>query len=242
MLPLFLVTPLLVYLIFPPTQKHSPEAPIWAKEELKKMGAITFKEILMATFAIIALVLWIFGKELGVDSTMVAVSIVALMVLSQVITWDDVVSNKPAWNILVWFATLVALASGLKDVGILAWIGKSAEASLSGLTPTMLMLSMLLVFFLLHYFFASLTAHTTALMPIFIVIAAKLIAPEHLMSFMILLSGTIGLMGIITPYGTGPSPLWYGAGYISQARWWALGAIFGAIFIATLLLGVFIYI
>lgn len=242
MFPLFLVTPLLVYLIFPPTQKHSPEAPVWAKEQLETMGAISFKEILMATFAIVALLLWVFGKTLGVDATMVAVSVVALMVLSQVITWDDVISNKPAWNILVWFATLVALASGLKDVGILAWIGKSAEASLSGLTPTMLMLSMLLVFFLLHYFFASLTAHTTALMPIFIVIAAKLIAPEQLMTFMILLSGTIGLMGIITPYGTGPSPLWYGAGYISQARWWALGAIFGAIFIAVLLLGVFIFI
>lgn len=242
MLPLFLVTPLLVYLIFPPTQKHSPEAPAWAKEELAKMGSITFKEILMGLFAVTALFLWIFGKELGVDSTMVAVSVVGLMVLTQVITWDDVISNKPAWNILVWFATLVALASGLSDVGILKWIGKSAETSLSGMTPTMLMVSMLLVFFLLHYFFASLTAHTTALMPIFIIIAAKLIAPEHLLTFMILLSGTIGLMGIITPYGTGPSPLWYGAGYISQARWWALGAIFGALFIGVLILGVFIYI
>lgn len=242
MLPLFLVTPLLVYLIFPPTQKHSPEAPAWAKEELKKMGSISLKEILMGVFAIVALVLWIFGKELKVDATMVAVAIVGLMVLFNVISWDDVITNKAAWNILVWFATLVALASGLKDVGILTWIGKSAEVSLSGLTPTVLMLSMLLVFFLLHYFFASLTAHTTALMPIFIVIAAKLIAPEHLMTFMILLSATIGLMGIITPYGTGPSPLWYGAGYISQGRWWALGAIFGSIFIGVLLLGVFIFI
>lgn len=112
---------------------------------------------------------------------------------------------------------------------------------LSGLTPTMLMISMIVFFFMLHYFFASLTAHTTALLPIFIVIAAKLIAPEQLTTFMILLTSTIGLMGIITPYGTGPSPIWYGAGYISQGKWWALGAIFALIFMSVLLLGVFIF-
>lgn len=241
MLPLFLITPLLVYWIYPPTQKTSPEAPAWAKEELKRMGKISLKEILMASFAGLALILWIFGKELKVDATMAAISIVAAMVLTRVITWDDVIGNKPAWNIFVWFATLVALASGLNDVGVLKWIGKGTEVYLSGLTPTMLMISMIVFFFVLHYFFASLTAHTTALLPIFIVIAAKLIAPEQLTTFMILLTSTIGLMGIITPYGTGPSPIWYGAGYISQGKWWALGAIFALIFMSVLLLGVFIF-
>ncbi len=241
MLPLFLVTPLLVYWIYPPTQKTSPEAPAWAAEELKKMGTISLKEILMASFAGLALILWIFGKEFKIDATIAAVSIVAAMVLTRVITWDDVIGNKPAWNIFIWFATLVALASGLNDVGVLKWIGKGTEVYLSDLTPTMLMISMIVFFFMLHYFFASLTAHTTALLPIFIVIAAKLIAPEQLTTFMILLTSTIGLMGIITPYGTGPSPIWYGAGYISQGKWWALGAIFALIFMSVLLLGVFIF-
>ena len=241
MLPLFLVTPLLVYWIYPPTQKTSPEAPAWAAEELKKMGTISLKEILMASFAGLALILWIFGKEFKIDATIAAVSIVAAMVLTRVITWDDVIGNKPAWNIFIWFATLVALASGLNDVGVLKWIGKGTEVYLSDLTPTMLMISMIVFFFMLHYFFASLTAHTTALLPIFIVIAAKLIAPEQLTTFMILLTSTIGLMGLITPYGTGPSPIWYGAGYISQGKWWALGAIFALIFMSVLLLGVFIF-
>ena len=241
MLPLFLLVPLLAYLIFPPTQKQSPEAPIWAAGELKKMGSISFKEIMMLFFAVLALVLWIFGKELGVDATMAAISIVSLMVLCNVISWDDIIGNKGAWNVLVWFATLVALASGLAKVGILKWIGTLAEASLSGLSPTALVVAMLIVFFILHYFFASVTAHVSALLPVFIVIAMKFVAPEQIPTFMILLSGTLGIMGIITPYGTGPSPIWYGAGYISQARWWALGAIFGAIFLAVLLVGAFVF-
>ena len=242
MLPLFLVTPLLAYIIYPPTQKQSPEAPIWAAGELKKMGSVTFKEMMMLFFAVLALVLWIFGKELGVDATMAAISIVSLMVLCNVISWEDVIGNKGAWNVLVWFSTLVALASGLAKVGILKWIGSLAETSLSGLPPMSLMIALLVVFFLLHYFFASVTAHVSALIPVFALIAVKFIAPEQLPSFLILLAGSLGIMGIITPYGTGPSPIWYGAGYISQARWWALGAVFGGLYLAVLLLGVFIFV
>jgi L-tartrate/succinate antiporter len=37
-------------------------------------------------------------------------------------------------------------------------------------------------------------------------------------------------MGIITPYGTGPSPVYYGSGYLPSADYWRLGAIFGLIF------------
>ncbi|AXH10834.1 anion permease [Malaciobacter halophilus] len=242
MIPLFLLTPWLVYVVYPPTQKTSPEAPAWAAKELEKLGSITKKELLMATLALVALLLWIFGKSVGIHSTTAAIAVVSVMVLSGIITWDDVISNKSAFNVLIWFASLVAMASGLKKVGVLEWIGSGAETYLSGLTPTMLILSMLILFFVLHYFFASTTAHTTALMPIFIAIAMKLMTPEQLLPFSILLAGSLGLMGIITPYATGPSPIWYGAGYISQARWWGLGAIFGALYLAAILIGSFIFI
>ena len=73
-------------------------------------------------------------------------------------------------------------------------------------------------------------------------IAATMLAPEQILPFTIILAGTLGVMGIITPYGTGPSPIWYGAGYISQGRWWALGAIFGALYLAVILVGALIFI
>ncbi len=242
MVPLFLLTPWLAYVIYPPTQKKSPEAPAWASEELKKLGPITFKEYLMAFLATVALVLWIFGKEFGVDSTTAAISIVAIMVLTNVITWDDLISNKAAFNVLIWFSTLVAMAAGLQKVGVLTWIGANTQTMLAGLHPTALILSLIVLFFLLHYFFASVTAHVTALVPVFMTIAATLLAPEQILPFTIILAGSLGVMGIITPYGTGPSPIWYGAGYISQARWWGLGAIFGTLYLAVIILGAFIFI
>lgn len=43
-------------------------------------------------------------------------------------------------------------------------------------------------------------------------------------------------MGILTPYATGPSPIYYGCGYISRKEYWILGAVFGVIAIALCLL------
>ncbi|MFW0694729.1 anion permease, partial [Aliarcobacter butzleri] len=58
----------------------------------------------------------------------------------------------------------------------------------------------------------------------------------------IFLAGSVGVMGTTTPDGTGPSPIGYGAGYISQAIWWGLGAIFGAPYLAVISLGAFSFI
>ena len=46
----------------------------------------------------------------------------------------------------------------------------------------------------------------------------------------LLLCLQLGIMGIITPYGTGPSPVYYGSGYLPAADYWRMGAIFGLIF------------
>ncbi|WP_419784897.1 anion permease [Pseudodesulfovibrio sp.] len=235
MIPLFLLTPWLAYVIYPPTLKTSPEAPAWAKDELTKMGSISTKELMMLGYALAALIFWIFGKEFGVNSTVAAIFVLSLMVLTGVITWQDVISNKGAWNVLVWFATLVAMASGLKKTGVLAWMGDMVAVYLQGLPPMTVAIMLVILFFVLHYFFASTTAHTTALLPLFMATAASLVPAEMLPRLALMLAGSLGLMGIITPYATGPSPIWYGSGYISQARWWGLGTIFGAIYLAAMI-------
>ena len=241
MIPLFLLTPWLTYVIYPPTQKKSPEAPKWAAEELKKLGNVTFKEYLMAGLAVVALVLWIFGKEIGINATTTAICVMTVMVLTGIISWDDLLSEKAAFNVFIWFATLVALADGLKRVGVLDFIGKNSESMLSGLDTMALIISLLVLFYVLHYFFASTTAHVTALVPLFMVIATTFIPADQIIPFMVLLAGSLGVMGIITPYGSGPNPIWYGAGYISQAKWWGLGAIFGGLYLIFIILGVFIF-
>ena len=241
MIPLFLITPWLTYIVYPPTQKKSPEAPAWAAEELKKLGSVTFKEYLMAGLAVIALVLWIFGSDFGIDATTTAICVVSVMLLAGVITWDDLLSEKTAFNVFIWFATLVALADGLRKIGLIKYLETNISSVFGDINLTVAIISLIVVFYIAHYFFASTTAHVSALLPVFITIAVSILPAEQILPFTILLLGSLGVMGIITPYGCGPSPIWYGAGYISQGKWWALGAIFGAIYLIPIIIGVFIF-
>ena len=105
---------------------------------------------------------------------------------------------------------------------------------MTGVSPTMAMLVLVAVFFFTHYLFASITAHVTAMLPV--MLAVGLGIPEMPMqTFALLLAMTLGIMGILTPYATGPSPVYYGSGYIPSKDYWRLGAIFGVIFFVALL-------
>ncbi|CAM3505543.1 DASS family sodium-coupled anion symporter [Parendozoicomonas haliclonae] len=240
MIPLLLLVPLLTYIIYPPTQKSSPDAPDWARKELAKMSGVTRNEWLMLGLGLLALVLWIFGQAIGIDSTVAALLVLCLLVLSGVVTWDDIIGNTAAFNVLIWFATLVAMATGLRKVGFLDWSADLAAQALTNLAPMHVALTLLVLFFVFHYFFASVTAHIVALLPLFLEVANSLLPVSMVHALAYLLVGTMGVMGIITPYATGPSPVWYGSGYISQSAWWGLGAIFGGIYLGGLvILGLF---
>jgi len=91
------------------------------------------------------------------------------------------------------------------------------------------MLVLVAVFFFSHYMFASVTAHTTAVLPVMLAVGSTIPGlPSR--QYALLLCLTLGIMGIISPYGTGPSPVYYGSGYLPSADFWRLGAIFGLIF------------
>jgi L-tartrate/succinate antiporter len=208
--------------------------PAWAAQELQKQGGMTRREILLAALVLMALSLWIFGSGF-VDATTVAVMVVTLMMILGVVTWDDILANKQAWNVLVWFATLVALASGLAQVGFVKWLAQSIGAHMTGFSPLMAMVVLTLLFFFIHYMFASITAHVTAVLPVMLAVGSA-IPGIDMAQFAMMLCGTLGIMGILTPYATGPSPVYYGSGYIPSADYWRMGAIFGAIYIGAYLL------
>ncbi|MDR1685353.1 MAG: anion permease [Desulfovibrio sp.] len=227
---LFIITPLLAYIVYPPSQKLFPETPAWAAGELSKLGGLTRKEITMALLALVALCMWIFGSKL-MNATLVAIAVLCLMIMLNVVSWDDVISNKGAWNTLAWFATLVAMAGGLGRVGFLKWFADVSAGYLAGHSMAFIIFGLLVVFFFSHYFFASLTAHTTAMLPI--LLATAVAVPGMDMRFLgMLLAGSLGIMGIITPYGTGPSPIYYNCGYITRKDFWILGTVFGLVYFA----------
>ena len=230
---LLVATPLLAYWLYPPEIKESEKVPEWAGQQLASLGRLTMREVTLAVLVVLALALWIFGGD-WINATTVALLVIALMLITRVIAWDDIIKNSAAWNTLTWFATLVALADGLNRVGFVKWFAESIAHRMGGLSPIAAMLVLVAVFFFIHYMFASITAHVTAVLPVMLAVGST-IPGIPMPQFAMLLCLTLGIMGIISPYATGPSPVYYGSGYLPSRDYWKLGGIFGVIFLAVLL-------
>jgi L-tartrate/succinate antiporter len=231
---LLAAVPLLTFWIFPPEVREGAEVPAWAGKELEKMGGLTQREITLGVLVVIALLLWIFGGGF-MEATTAAITVISLMLLIKVVTWDDITANKAAWNTLAWFATLVALADGLNRVGFIKWFADSVAAHMAGFSPLTALIALLLINFIAHYLFASVTAHVTAMIPVLLAVGST-VEGLNMETLSLLLCLQLGIMGVITPFATGPSPVYYGSGYLPSADYWRLGAIFGAIFLVVFMI------
>ncbi|MBK1964157.1 DASS family sodium-coupled anion symporter [Campylobacter novaezeelandiae] len=228
---IFILTPLLGYFIYPPEIKGSKEIAQWSNEKYKALGKMDKKQIYMIIVALIGLILWVGASFFKINATTTALIMIILMISLKIITWQDFLSNKSAWNTLIWFATLITLASGLKNMGILDFLTNNLGKHLLGFSPLFASILLLLLFSWLRYFFASGTAYVTAIIAIFASLAGQ-IQGANAQEVMLILALSMGFMGIITPYGTGCSPLWFGSGYVKGAKFFLLGGIFAFVYLA----------
>ena len=210
---LFVLTPAVSYVLYPPTIKRGPEVVTWAAAELVAMGPISRREVTMALLAIAALAGWIFGGAI-MAPVIVSLIVIALMVITGVVTWNDVIGNRQGWNVLVWFATLVAMADGLNQVGFLGWLAERSAATLAGWSAVTIAVVLIALFFVIHYLFASTTAHATAVLPAFLV-AVVAVPGMPVRAVVLTMLYSVGLMGVLTPHATGPAPVWFSAGYVA---------------------------
>jgi L-tartrate/succinate antiporter len=229
---LLALLPLLTYWIYPPSIKISREVPEWAAGELQRLGPVTRSEIKLACVVLLALALWIFAGGF-LNAASVALLGLSLLLVLRVFSWSDVTGNAQAWSAFIWFATLITMADGLNRVGFVGWTARTVTSRLTGISPSAAMFILLGVFFLAHYFFASIAAHTTALLPVMLAAGAS-IPGLRVPQFTMLLCLELGIMGVITPYAAGPSPIYQGSGYLPSADYWRLGAIFGFCFLSIL--------
>jgi len=232
-LPLLFAVPLLAFVIYPPEIRTGTGVPTWAGKELAKMGRASSREIILATLVLLAILLWVFGGEF-VDAGTAALIVISLMLITRVVTWSEMAGNHQAWTTLILLATLVTLAGGLSRTGFIKWFATGVATHMRGFPPTPAIMTLVAVYFLSHYMFASLTAHTTTLLPVLLNVGASLPGmPVKRLALALALS--TGLMGVITPYATGAGLAYYESGYLPSTDFWWLGAAFGVIFLGALL-------
>ena len=216
-----LVLPYFLYKVYPPEIKKTPEAHQLAKSELEKLGPMKNAEKMLIGIFIIMLSLWTTHQYNHIEPTIVAMAGVIVMIVVNIITWKDMVEEDSAWDTLIWMGGLVALADGLNKLGLIAWFAQIVGASIAGLSWPIALFTLAIAYFYIHYAFASMSAHVTALLPAFGAVGLATGAPPMLV--MIVLAYFTHLSQSLTHYATGPSPIYFGAGYVDQGTWWRLG-------------------
>ena len=97
-----IIMPYFIYKVYPPEIKDAREAQQMIKEELKGLGKMSFQEWVMLGVFILALVLWATSQFTHLDATTVAFLGISILLATGVLIWDDVKSEKGAWDTLVW--------------------------------------------------------------------------------------------------------------------------------------------
>ena len=230
-----LLMPLVLFWLYPPEIKNTPNAAQFAKEKLAEMGKMSHGERIMLTIFAVLLLLWagvpamIFGSAWAVDPTTTALLGLVLLLLTGVLTWDDVLKEKSAWDTIVWFSALIMMATYLNKLGLIAWFSQSLQSGIThiGLDWFAASALLLLAYMYAHYFFASTTAHITAMFGAFFAAGIALGAPPML--FALLMAAASSLMMTLTHYATGTSPVIFGSGYTTLGEWWKAGFVMSVV-------------
>ncbi|CZE50132.1 anion permease [Campylobacter geochelonis] len=218
-----LVIPFILYKIYPPDIKSYPQGKEIAKKELANLGALKFDEIVMICVFVGALVLWASGSLTGINATTVGMIAVCVMLVFGVLKWEDFTKEKGAWDTLIWMGSLITLAGGLSKLGFVSWFAQWISSMMSGLSWSVVMGILILIYVFTHYFFASLTAHITAMYATFGAVAIAAGAP--VMFVALVFAYASNLMMPVTHYGGAPAPIIFGANYNTQNEWWRFGFI-----------------
>ena len=221
--------PYIIYKLYPPEVKETPNAKDWADKELAEMGPMSKPEKIMMTVFLIALALWIASSFIGLDATLVAFIAVSLLLLTGVLSTSDILKETGAWNTLIWFSILIFMANELTQLGLIKWLSTSIGSALHGVSWMMVLIILFLFYFYTHYLFASGTAHVTAMYAALLAVALAAGVPHMLAAIMLAFCGP--LFSSTTHYASGPATVLFGSGFVKQSDWWRLNAILGVFYI-----------
>lgn len=224
------IVPYLVYKLYPPEIKETPGARQIARHKLEDMGPMSAPEWTTLLTFLLLVFLWIFGEHFfGIDGTSVAFLGVSCLLISGVLTWDDIKKEHEAWDTLIWFSTLVMIATYLNSLGLIDWMSLHLQNSMDSMPWLQAWPLLSLVYFYSHYLFASNTPHVTSMFNAFLGVGIALGTPPYLIA--LTLAFFSSLFACLTHYGTGSAPIFFGSEYVNIKQWWRMGAIVSVVFI-----------
>lgn len=219
-----ILVPIFLYFIIKPEIKETPEARVFAENELIKMGPISKNEIIMFFTFISIIILWIFGEELEIHTTTTALIGLSVLIIFEVITWDDIKSEKAAWDTLIWFSSLLMMTNFLNKFGFTQWLANLIGDKLYFMIDVhwiVILIVLNAIYTYIHYSFASGTAQVAALYAVFLGVGIKLGIPIYPLALLLAFSSS--LYCSLTQYSHARGPILFGSRYLTTKEWWVSG-------------------
>jgi DASS family divalent anion:Na+ symporter len=157
----------------------------------------------------------------GIDYPVTALAGLGALLLTRVLTWDDVLAERSAWDTFVWYGAIYAMARALNEAGLGGVFAQSVGGAAFGRSWWMVAPVLLAIYLYAHYAFATITAHVSALYGPFAIVMLAAGTPPIVTVLTMAYVSSLGAS--LTHYGTTSSPIYYGAGYLSQGAWWRVG-------------------
>ena len=223
-LPGFLTLLIMPWLLFrwtKPEIRDTAPARELARAELARMGPLSREEKWLAVIMFGVMLGWVVQPWHGVSNTFVALAGLSAILLAKVLTWDDLLAEHRAWDALIWFGPLVMMADQLNELGAIKILSGKLFGVMAGWSWLMVLMALVTAYCYVHYSFASMTAHVTALYPGFL--GAALAGGVPPLMAALALAYFSNLNAAMTHYGTGSAPVYFNAGYVRQGEWWLYG-------------------
>ncbi|MDQ0203658.1 DASS family sodium-coupled anion symporter [Pectinatus haikarae] len=216
-----IIIPYVLYKFYPPEIKKTPEAKNIANKALEEMGPMCIREKILLFVFVMLLILWATTTITHLDTTLIAFMGLCILLIGRVLTWKDVISEKKAWDTLIWVGGVIVMSDYLNKLGFIPWFAAILENQMIGVSMITAVVLSFIIYLYSHYFFASMSAHVTAMYAALITLGAAAGAPPFISAFVVAIAANI--CGCLTHFGTGPAPVYFGAGYIDQKTWWTIG-------------------
>lgn len=231
----FALIPWMLYRIYPPEMKETPDAPQKAAVALEHMGRISRNEWITAGVFVSMLTLWALSGIFPIDKAAVAFGGLGILMATRVFGVDDFRSQGEALSTLIWFAILFALSTQLAEMGFMGAVANHFTLYLVGLSWMLVYILLIAVYVLIHYLFVSQSAHLLALFGIFLAVGVGAGVPGELMAMMLLFATNFN--ATITPQGSSCNAIYLSSGYISAREIYIYG---GAVTLLTFLIFILI--
>ena len=221
---MLMLMPLIGYMYERPSVKDIDNKKI-AADGLAELGPMKESEKGLIVIALLAITGWILPTfDIKIDATAVAIVAMIATFVCGIISWDDLLKTKAAWNTLIWFGGILGLSSALTKGKFFEWLAKYLEAHMNfGLDPFMMLILISVISVAVRYFFASGTAYIFAMFPVFFIVGINAGIDPTLLAFIMI--GTNAYGGSVTHYGAAPGPIIFSAGYNNVKDWWTVGLI-----------------